>query len=57
MEIKRIYEILNNKEKVEIEYNSYPVWIQDLKDSNTVRIGFIDSFDEMDVDIKDLIEK
>ncbi len=57
MEIKRIYEILNNKEKVEIEYNSYPVWIQDLKDSNTVRIGFIDNFDEMDVNIKDLVEK
>ena len=57
MEIKRIYEILNNKEIVEIEYNSYPVWIQDLKDSNTVRIGFIDNFDEMDVNIKDLVEK
>lgn len=57
MEIKRVYEILNNKEKVEIEYNSYPVWIQDLKDSNTVRIGFIDNFDEMDVNIKDLVEK
>ena len=57
MEIKRIYEILNNKEKVEIEYHSYPVWIQDLKDSNTVRIGFIDNFDEMDVNIKDLVEK
>lgn len=57
MEIKRIYEILNNKEKVEIEYNSYPVWIQDLKNSNTVRIGFIDNFDEMDVNIKDLVEK
>ena len=30
MEIKRVYEILDNKEKVEIEYKSRPVWIQNL---------------------------
>ena len=57
MEIKRIYEILNNKEKVEIEYNSRPVWIQNLEDSDTARVGFIDNFDEMEVNIRDLIEK
>ena len=57
MEIKRIYEILNNKEKVEIEYNSRPVWIQNLEDSNTARVGFVDNFDEMEVNIRDLIEK
>lgn len=57
MEIKRIYEILNSKEKVEIEYNSRPVWIQNLEDSNTARVGFIDNFDEMEVSIRDLIEK
>ena len=56
MEIKRIYEILNNKEKVEIEYNSRPVWIQNLEDSDTARVGFIDNFDEMEVNIRDLIE-
>ena len=57
MEIKRIYEILNNKEKVEIEYNSRPVWIQNLEDSDTARVWFIDNFDEMEVNIRDLIEK
>lgn len=57
MEIKRIYEILNNKEKVEIEYNSRPVWIQNLEDLDTARVGFIDNFDEMEVNIRDLIEK
>ena len=57
MEIKRIYEILNNKENVEIEYNSRPVWIQNLEDSDTARVGFIDKFDEMEVNIRDLIEK
>ena len=57
MEIKRIYEILNNKEKVEIEYTSRPVWIQNLEDSDTARVGFVDNFDEMEVSIRDLIEK
>ena len=57
MEIERIYEILNNKEKVEVEYNSRPVWIQNLEDSDTARVGFIDNFDEMKVNIRDLIEK
>ena len=57
MEIKRIYEILNNKEKVEVEYNSRPVWIQNLEDSDTAIVGFIDNFDELKVNIRDLIEK
>lgn len=57
MEIKRVYEILGNKEKVEIEYQSRPVWIQSLESSNVARIGFIDDFDEDTVNIKDLIEK
>lgn len=30
MKSKRIYEILNNKEKSDVFYNERPVWIQDL---------------------------
>ncbi|MBO5348592.1 MAG: H-type small acid-soluble spore protein [Clostridia bacterium] len=57
MEIKRVYEILNNKEKVEVEYKSRPVWIQNLENSNEAKIGFIDDFKESTVQIQDLIEK
>lgn len=57
MEIKRVYEILNNKEKVEIEYKSRPVWIQNLANTNEAIVGFIDNFEEKKIDIKELIEK
>lgn len=57
MEIKRVYEILDNKEKVEIEYKSRPVWIQNLENSEEAKVGFIDNFEESTVEIKDLIEK
>ena len=57
MDIKRIYEILNNKEKVDIEYKSQTVWIQNIESSNKARIGFLDNFDEKIVSIDDLIEK
>lgn len=57
MDIKRIYEIVNNKDKVEIEYESKPVWIQNIESSEKVRVGFIESFEEDVVEIKDLVEK
>lgn len=57
MDIKRIYEIINNKEKVEIEYESKPVWIQNIESTEQVRVGFIENFEENVVDIKDLVEK
>ncbi len=57
MEVKRIYEILNNKEKVEVEYKSRPVWIQNLENSNEAIVGFVDNFEERKVNIKELIEK
>lgn len=31
--------------------------VQNLEDSDTARVGFIDNFDEMEVNIRDLIEK
>lgn len=57
MDIKRIYEIINNKEKVEIEYESKPVWIQNIESTEKVRVGFIETFEENVVNIKDLVEK
>lgn len=57
MDIKRIYEIINNKEKVEIEYESRPVWIQNIESTDQVRVGDIETFEENVVYIKDLVEK
>lgn len=56
MDIKRVYEILNNKEKVNIEYDLRPVWIQYLQNSNEAKVGFIDNFEEQVVDIENLNE-
>ena len=55
MNIKRINEILKNKEKCDVFYEDKPVWIQEIKD-NTARVGFIDGSGDKDVYIEDLYE-
>lgn len=56
MNLTRINNILNNKEKADIYYNDRPVWIQELN-NNTAKVGFVDNFEEKDVFIKDLYER
>lgn len=56
MDNKRVYSILNNKEKFDIFYNDRPVWIQGVND-NIAKVGFIDNFEEKDVYIEELYEK
>ena len=55
MDSQRINHILNNKEKCDVFYNNRVVWIQGIN-NNIAKIGFVDNFEEMDVDIKDLYE-
>ena len=55
MDKKRIYEILQSKEKYDVFYDERHVWIQSLND-NVAKIGFIDNFEEKDVFIEDLYE-
>jgi len=55
MDLKRVNNILNNKEKVDVFYNERPVWIQSIY-NNSATIGFIDNFEEKDVLIEDLYE-
>ena len=56
MELKRVHQILDNKEKCDIYYNERPVWIQELS-SHVAKVGFIDNFVEKDVYVEDLYEK
>ncbi len=56
MNYNRINAILNNKEKCDVFYNDRLVWIQET-DFDSARIGFVDTFEEKNVYIKDLYEK
>ncbi|MCI9365251.1 MAG: small, acid-soluble spore protein, H family [Clostridia bacterium] len=55
MNIQRIQEILNNKEKCDVFYEDKPVWIQEVQD-NSAKVGFIDGSGDKDVYINDLYE-
>ena len=58
MDLERVNSILNNKKKVDIFYDDRPVWIQGINESNdSVKVGFVDNFEEKDVFIQDLYEK
>lgn len=56
MELQRINNILNNKEKCDVFYNNRLVWIQGIN-NNVAKVGFVDNFEEQNVFIKDLYEK
>ena len=55
MNIKRINTILSNDEKVDVYYQNRPVWIQEIS-NNMAKIGFVDTFEEKDVNIDELTE-
>lgn len=55
MDIKRAFEIVNNREICNVYYEKHPVWIQEVK-NNVATIGFMDINDEKDVNINDLYE-
>ena len=56
MKASKIYQILQNKQKVDIFYNERPVWVQEIN-NNIAKVGFIDNFEEKNVYIEDLYEK
>ena len=55
MDLQRINSILNNDKKCDVYYDNRAVWIQGVN-NNIAKVGFVDNFEEMDVDIKDLYE-
>ena len=55
MEVRRVREILKNKEKCDVFYDDNPVWIQELN-NDTVTVGYIDGSGDKDVYVKDLYE-
>lgn len=55
MNIQRIHEILENKEKCDVFYEDKPVWIQEIND-NIAKVGFIDGSGDKNIYIKDLYE-
>ena len=55
MYLQRVNSILNNDEKCDVFYNNRVVWIQGVN-NNIAKVGFVDNFEEMDVNIKDLYE-
>lgn len=55
MNLERINSILNNKEKCDVFYDNRAVWIQGISDTKA-KVGFIDNFEEKDVEIQDLYE-
>ena len=56
MNLERLHNMLNTKEKVDVYYEERPVWVQEIHD-NIAKISFIDNFEEKDVYIEDLYEK
>lgn len=55
MDLQRVNSILNNDEKCDVFYNNRVVWIQGVN-NNIAKVGFVDNFEELDVNIKDLYE-
>jgi len=55
MNLERLHNMLNNKEKIDVYYEERPVWVQNVHD-NIAKISIVDNFEEKDVYIEDLYE-
>lgn len=56
MDLKRVNSILSNDKKFDVFYKDRAVWIQGIS-NDLAKIGFVDNFEEMDVNISELYEK
>ena len=55
MNLERLHNMLNSKEKIDVYYNERPVWVQEIHD-NIAKVSFIDNSEQKDVYIEDLYE-
>lgn len=55
MNIKRAFEIMNNKKIYDVYFENHPVWIQEIK-NNRAKVGFMDVYMEKTVNIDYLDE-
>lgn len=55
MNIKRAFEIINNKKIYDVYFENHPVWIQEIT-NNTAKIGFMDADIEKNVNVNSLVE-
>lgn len=55
MDAESAKRIIESKGIIEVLYNGSPVWIQDVN-ADTARIKFLDSNEERDVMVKELVE-
>lgn len=55
MNMKRAFEIVNNREICDVYYEKHPVWIQEVQ-NNVAKIGFLNSMEEQEVPLEDLYE-
>lgn len=56
MNLNRVHELINTRNKIDVFYDERPVWIQEVN-NNIAKVGFIDNFEEKDVFVEDLYEK
>lgn len=57
MFIRRVHEILNTSDTVNVVYQNNPVWIEDVDNNReTAYVRFLDSSSRLEVPIIDLIE-
>jgi H-type small acid-soluble spore protein len=57
MDTIRANEILNNKgDTIEVLYQGSPVWLEDVKDTNTAVVSFIENHRKEEVPVYKLVE-
>lgn len=57
MDTKRAKEILNNTEKtIEVLYQGSPVWLEDVTDTNTAVVSYIENHKREEVPVYKLVE-
>lgn len=56
LDSKRVKEIMTSSDNIEVLYQGSPVWLENIKDNNTVQVTHLDTHSREDVPIYKLVE-
>lgn len=56
MDTNRVKQILTSQDNIEVLYDGTPVWLEGIKDNNTVQVTYLDTHRRDDVPVYKLVE-
>ena len=57
MDVRRVKEIIESEQEIDVYYHDAPVWIENIQDGETVKVSFLDTKEQSMVSDEQLEER